>query len=140
MSTTTPVVAPTGPRNQRFTNGDTPMPDAPTGPKAARRPTEPNIPTGPAASRTHPALLDLPKIIEGGVKAEPLVDRTKLDRLEDEAERLRRQIDEKEARKRKSLREWDRLQRESEVAGLRSELAEQALRELNGEAESQAAF
>ncbi|KAK4631136.1 hypothetical protein CLAFUW4_03035 [Fulvia fulva] len=139
MSTSTPV-APTGPRGQRFANGDTPMPDAPTGPKAARRPTEPNIPTGPAASRIHPALLDLPKIVEGGIKAEPLIDRTKLTRLENEAERLREQIDEKEQKKRKSLREWDRLQRESEVASLRSELAEQALRELNGEAESQAAF
>lgn len=138
-SAATPV-APTGPRGQRFVNADTPMPDAPTGPKAARRPTEPIIPTGPAANRVHPALQDLPKIVEGGVKSEPIVDRSKLDRLEDEAERLRKQIDEKEARKRKGLREWDRLQRESEVAGLKSELAEQALRQLNGEAESQAAF
>jgi hypothetical protein len=69
-----------------------------------------------------------------------LIDRSKLTKLEDEAERLRRQIEEKEARKRKNLREWDRLTRDTEAAALRSELAEQALKLHNGEAESQAAF
>lgn len=91
-------------------------------------------------NRPHPALADLPKIIDGGQKAEPLVDRSKLTRLEDEAEKLRKQIEDKETRKRKSLREWDRMTRETEAAALRSELAEEALRQLNGEAESQAAF
>lgn len=91
-------------------------------------------------NRPHPALADLPKIIDGGQKAEPLVDRSKLTRLEDEAEKLRKQIEDKETRKRKSLREWDRMIRETEAAALRSELAEEALRQLNGEAESQAAF
>lgn len=91
-------------------------------------------------SGPHPAIADLPKIIEGGQKAEPLVDLSRLSKLQEEAEKLRKQIEEKEARKRKGLREWDRLSREVEVAGLRSELAEQSVRELNGEAESQAAF
>jgi hypothetical protein len=82
----------------------------------------------------------LPKIIDGGQKAEPLIDRSKLDKLEDEAEKLRKQIEERESRKRKSLREWEKMSRETEAAALRSDLAEQALRTINGEAESQAAF
>ncbi|EMC96595.1 hypothetical protein BAUCODRAFT_69406, partial [Baudoinia panamericana UAMH 10762] len=90
--------------------------------------------------RVHPALADLPKVVEGGRAAEPLIDTSRLQKLQDEAEKLRKVIEEKEARKRKGLREWDRLSREVEVAGLRSELAERAVRELNGEAEGQAAF
>jgi hypothetical protein len=80
------------------------------------------------------------QIVEGGKKLEPLVDRTKLVALEEEAEKLRRQLGEKEIRNRKSLREWDRLIRETELAALRSELADNALRQLNGEVEMQAAF
>ncbi|KAF7186075.1 hypothetical protein HII31_12602 [Pseudocercospora fuligena] len=144
--------APTGPRSQRFepTNGTTAaMPDAPTGPRAGRRPTEHSInsmtvPTGPSgnssASRVHPALADLPKIVDGGQKMEPVVDRSKLNKLEDEAERLRKQIEDKETKKRKSLREWEKMSRETEAAALRSELAEEALRSINGEAEHMAAF
>ena len=71
---------------------------------------------------------------------EPIVDRTKLSKLEEEAEKLRKQIDEKEARKRKSLREWERMQRETEVAALRTQLAEESLRALSGESEGAAAF
>lgn len=93
-----------------------------------------------AAPTIHPAIANLPKLVDGGQKAEPLIDEAKLGRLQDEAERLRRQIEERELKKRKGLREWDRLSREVEIAGLRSELAEQSVRELNGEAESQAAF
>lgn len=91
-------------------------------------------------SAPHPAIADLPKIVEGGQKAEPLVDMTRLNKLQEEAEKLRKQIQEKEAKSRKGLREWVKLSREVEVAGLRSELAEQSVRELNGEAESTAAF
>jgi hypothetical protein len=82
----------------------------------------------------------LPQIVEGGKKLEPLVDRTKVVALEEEAEKLRRQLGEKETRNRKSLREWDRLTRETELAALRSELADNSLRQLNGEVEMQAAF
>jgi hypothetical protein len=82
----------------------------------------------------------LPQIIEGGKKLDPLVDRSKLMLLEEEAEKLRKQIEEKETRNRKSLREWERLTRDTEAAAFRSELAENALRQLNGEAELQAAF
>ncbi|KAK5120145.1 hypothetical protein LTR85_006626 [Meristemomyces frigidus] len=135
--------ATTYPRSQRFAPNGQPIPDGPsstppTGPRAGRRPTEPALDR--RVSGPHPAIADLPKIIEGGQKAEPLVDNTRLNKLQEEAEKLRKQIEEKETRKRKSLREWDRLSREVEVASLRSELAEQSVRELNGEAESQAAF
>lgn len=142
--------APTGPRSQRFepTNGVSPaLPDAPTGPRAGRRPTDHSIHsttplTGPGGPnlRVHSALDDLPKIVEGGQRMEPVVDRSNINRLEDEAERLRKQIDEKETKKRKSIREWERMSRETEAAALRSELAEQALRSINGEAEHMAAF
>jgi len=90
----------------------------------------------------HPAIANLPAIIPGGVKAEPLVDNTRLNRLQEEAEKLRKQIEEREARKRKGLREWERMSREVEVAGLRSELAAAAVRslEMDGQGEAEAAF
>ncbi|GIZ36983.1 hypothetical protein CKM354_000044700 [Cercospora kikuchii] len=135
------------PRTQRFGsvangtgNSDAIMSDVPTGPKGARRPNETGMITAPAANRVHPAIAELPKIIEGGQRAESIVDRSKLKKLEEEAEKLRRQLEEKELRNRRSMRDWDKGQRELEVAGLRSELAEQALRTLNGESEGQAAF
>lgn len=71
---------------------------------------------------------------------EPLIDRTRLDKLQEEAEKLRKAIEEKEAKKRRGLREWDRLSRETETAALRSRLAEESLRAASGEAESAAAF
>lgn len=92
------------------------------------------------SSAPHPAVANLPQIVDGGQKAEPIVDTTRLTKLQEEAEKLRKVIEEKEARKRKGLRDWERMSREVEVAGLRSELADQAVRELNGEAEGQAAF
>lgn len=113
--------------------------DAPTGPKAGRRPTlEPTAMLN--KPQIHPAIADLPKIVEGGLKGEPIIDRSKLAKLEEEAERLRRQVEDRETRKRKNMREWDRLTRETEAAALRSSLAEQSLKLHNGEAESQAAF
>ena len=72
----------------------------------------------------------------GGQKLPDSYDTSKINRLEDEARKLREAIAEKEARKRQSVREWDRSQRESEMAGLRAELAEGQLRALNGEDES----
>ena len=53
---------------------------------------------------------------------------------------MRKTIEEKEARKRKGLREWERLGRETEAASFRSQLAEEALRSATGEAEGAAAF
>ena len=71
---------------------------------------------------------------------DPVVDTSKLDKLQEEAERLRKIIDEKEAKKRKSLREWDQLGRETKLAGLRSQLAEESFRMVSGEVESAGAF
>ena len=131
--------ATTYPRSQRFAANGQPIPESstPTGPRAGRRPTEPGVERerGP-----HPAIADLSKPIAGGSKAEPIIDRTKLDKLEAEAEKLRRIIDEKESKKRKSLREWDRLSRETEAAAFRSQIAEEALRNASGEAASAGAF
>lgn len=47
--------------------------------------------------------------------------------------RLQDQIEEKQAAKRKGLREWERQERELENAGLKVELAEQHLGVLNGD-------
>lgn len=78
----------------------------------------------------NPHLSDLPRILDGGRPAPPLVDTSRLDKLEEEAERLRRTIEDKTARKRRGVREWERLERESETAGFRAELAEEGLRGL----------
>ena len=134
------VSATTYPRSQRFTPSNDSVSDSPTSaPKPVRRPTEPSS-TTPVAPRPHPVIADLPKIIEGGQKADPLIDRSKLNKLEEESEKLRKQIEERETRRRRTLYEWDKMTRETEAAALRSDLAEQALKQLNGEAESQAAF
>jgi hypothetical protein len=53
---------------------------------------------------------------------------------------LRKEIEEREAKKRKSLRDWDRYSRERDAAAVRSGLAEDALRNAVGEAEGAAAF
>lgn len=125
--------ATTYPRTQRFAPNGQPIPDSsssttPTGPRSSRR-------DGPAERGPHPALADLPKPIEGGKRLESLVDRSKLDKLEEDAERLRRIIDEKEAKKRKAVREWDRLSRETEAAAYRSQVADEALRKGSGDAD-----
>lgn len=54
--------------------------------------------------------------------------------LEDDAERIRSEIGEKQKNKREALREWEVRERESEIAGLRSELAEGTLRTFEMEA------
>lgn len=61
-----------------------------------------------------------------------LLNQAKVKRLEEEAERLRKIIEEKERGERVGLREWDSLERESETARLRTELAEQSLRSVEG--------
>lgn len=65
----------------------------------------------------------------------PLHETGKADKLEEEAARLRKAIDDKEIKKRSGLREWNKLEREAGTAALKSDLAEEHLRSLNGEAE-----
>ena len=57
----------------------------------------------------------------------------KLAKLTQEKERLEQELDRKLEKKRAGLRTWDRLERESARDGLKSELAEQQVREMVGE-------
>ena len=79
------------------------------------------------------ALADLPKIKEHGERLPPLYDGAKAEKLEEEAAKLRKLIDERDAKKRGQLREWDHLERERGEAELRGNLAEERLGELTGE-------
>jgi hypothetical protein len=85
-------------------------------------------------------LSDLPKEIPGGQKAPEMYDKSKILKLEEEARKLREMIDKREDAKRQKLREWDGLERESETAQLRVDLAESSLRSINGEADVSDAF
>ncbi|KAK4986907.1 hypothetical protein LTR28_001938 [Elasticomyces elasticus] len=111
-------------------------------PQTSDRRESSSRPSAPQASRSSAQahLNDLPRITPGGEKAPQLYDSSRAERLEEEAERLRKAIEEKQTRKRKGLREWERLERESEAAGFRSQLAEESLRGFNGEADGAAAF
>ena len=80
-------------------------------------------------------MASLPTPKPGGERLPPVHDTTKADKLEEEAARLRKLIDDKEIEKRAVLREWDNGEREISTASLRSELAEEHLRSLNGEGE-----
>lgn len=53
--------------------------------------------------------------------------------LEEDADRIRAEIAEKQKTKREALREWDVRERDSEIAGLRSQLADEHLRALGEE-------
>ena len=95
--------------------------------------------TGSSSARTNGPeqyLADLPEIVPGGKKFPDSYDTSKINRLEEEARKLREAIAEKESKVRQSIAEWDRLQRESDLAGLKADLAEQHLRSLTGEDEA----
>jgi hypothetical protein len=93
---------------------------------------------GPKPGNTY--LADLPRVVPGGVKAPELYDRGRLNKLEDEAEKLRQVIEDKQERKRKGLKEWAKLSRESETASFRAQLADENVRALAGENDGGAAF
>lgn len=57
----------------------------------------------------------------------------KVKQLEDDAERIRAELNEKQKSKREALREWEVRERESEIAGLKSQLADDHLRSLGEE-------
>lgn len=76
------------------------------------------------------------QIVPGGKLAPSGLDpdrEKRLAQLEADAEKLREQIEEKQRAKRQGLREWEGLEREAGVSGLRSELAEKHLGKLTGE-------
>lgn len=64
-----------------------------------------------------------------------MYDTSKISRLEEEARKLREMIEKKEDAKRAKLREWDALGRDAETVQLRVDLADQSLRNQNGETE-----
>lgn len=57
----------------------------------------------------------------------------RLQEIEEQKRKLLDAIDEKQASKRKALREWERGEAEVKRDGLRSELAERGLEQLTGE-------
>lgn len=88
--------------------------------------------------RNHPSLSTLPTIVAGGRKdpnasGMPRDLEARLRKNEEEAERLREDLRVKEEKVRFGLRGWERLERESRGARLRSELSEQQVRVLAGE-------
>lgn len=71
-----------------------------------------------------------------GQKAPDPYDRSRLIKLEEEARKLREQIDAKEASKRAKLREWETIDRDANSFALRAELSEQQLRGFNGDGDA----
>lgn len=96
--------------------------------------------TYPRTQRFRDHLADLPKEIPGGQKAPEIYDKSRILKLEEEARLLREKIERKEDEKRQRLKEWDSLERDASTAQLRVELAENSLRELNGEGDASSAF
>ncbi|THV85391.1 hypothetical protein D6C86_00443 [Aureobasidium pullulans] len=126
----------TYPRTTRFAPNGAPLP---SGPKAD------TVMGGTGefdrgAKPVNVYLADLPRVVDGGIKAPELYDRGRLNKLEDEAEKLRQVIEDKQARKRKGLQEWAKLSRDSETASFRAQLADENVRALAGENDGGAAF
>lgn len=63
-----------------------------------------------------------------------------MDRLERQTEELRKVVDEKQAKKRRGLLEWERLENEVKLAELRAQLAQESLVAISGEEGGTAAF
>jgi hypothetical protein len=61
-------------------------------------------------------------------------------KLREEEERLREELKIKQDRLRKSLRIWDRLEREAKAFELKSDLSERSLKNIAGEGVGGAAF
>ncbi|EOO00399.1 putative serine arginine repetitive matrix protein 1 protein [Phaeoacremonium minimum UCRPA7] len=61
-------------------------------------------------------------------------------RLKEEEERIREESKAKEEKLRKSLRLWDKLERESKAFELKSDLSEKSLKNIAGEGMGGAAF
>ena len=89
--------------------------------------------TYPRTQRFNTQLGDVAQIKSGGQRAPPLVDQSKADKLEEEAARLRKMIDDKQQKKRVALKDWEKLEGDVKIAALRSDLADEHLRALSGE-------
>ncbi|KAI1343788.1 hypothetical protein F5Y15DRAFT_178434 [Xylariaceae sp. FL0016] len=145
--TTSPHQIPTGPRASSSSHS------VPSTPVSQSKPFNP--PKGPAASESNrPSFAQqlyasMPSLIPGG-KLDPAYIpqmtgvipelQAHMAQLKEEEERIRAEKYVKEEKLRKSLREWDRLEREAKVLELRSELSEASLKKLSGEGLGGAAF
>ncbi|RYP53120.1 hypothetical protein DL769_010566 [Monosporascus sp. CRB-8-3] len=146
--TTGSAIPPTGPRGSISSHS---VPSTPAA-LSQSKPFDP--PKGPAADKNKPSfaqqlLASMPPLVPGG-KADPaqlamdagvlpeLLAHTQ--RLKEEEERIREEKYLKEERLRKSLAEWDRMERESRVMELRDQLAEETLKKISGEGTGGAAF
>ncbi|KAJ9663226.1 hypothetical protein H2198_000987 [Neophaeococcomyces mojaviensis] len=136
----------TYPRSQRFNT--IPTTPTPTGPAALTTTFTANgTSTASPASATplsanlkgnvaQAHLATLERIVPGGRRTPGLTSgmnptqEAKMKQLEDDAERIRADIVEKQKSKRETLREWDVRERESSIAALKSDLAEESLRTL----------
>ncbi|KJR83927.1 uncharacterized protein SPSK_00241 [Sporothrix schenckii 1099-18] len=92
------------------------------------------------------AMANMPVLIPGG-KLDPLLHMGILpeivphyQRLREEEERLRSELDVKQDRLRKQLRSWDKMEREARAFELKSELSEKSLKTIAGESMGGAAF
>ena len=115
---------PTGPR----ATGGIP----PTGPAAYRSSSGPTQLQSVPGQRPQWFLADLPILnTRGRLRSAKLLQNSdKVKKLDLEADRLRRQIEDSEVEKRARLREWERLQGEAESAKIGTELAAERLRAL----------
>ncbi|KAF2002533.1 hypothetical protein P154DRAFT_141128 [Amniculicola lignicola CBS 123094] len=91
--------------------------------------------TYPRTQRFRDHLADLPKEVVGGQLLPDIGDMSRIHKLEEDMRKMREAIEAKEAAKRQNLKEWDTTQREADNAAMRSEIADQHLRSLNGESE-----
>ncbi|KAL2135852.1 hypothetical protein VTI74DRAFT_6615 [Chaetomium olivicolor] len=137
---------PTGPRAQGASSSTSTTLSPSLGSKPFNPPTGPSSHIPPAHSRPSLAqslLNTMPPIIPGG-KFDPTAMPIEMDpqhrRLREEEERFREELRIKQEKLRKSLRHWDKLERESKGFELKSELSEKCLENLAGEGVGGAAF
>ncbi|KAL2066682.1 hypothetical protein VTL71DRAFT_2754 [Oculimacula yallundae] len=105
----------------------------------------PSISIANNGPRAHPALNNMPQIIPGG-RIDPTATgmtpdiTSHMKKLEEEEDILRAKLYSKEETLRQSLKQWDKLSRESAAMSLRTELSERHVRQLAGEGVGGAAF
>lgn len=124
--------APAGPRPREYPSTSSGSASAFAAPPMFRSSNSTST-TYPRTQRFNTHLADIAQIKPEGQRAPPLVDPAKAEKLEEEALKLRKLIDEKQSRKRGALKEWERLENDVKTASLRSELADEHLRTLSGE-------
>nr|CDP27024.1 Putative protein of unknown function [Podospora anserina S mat+] len=121
----------------------------PTGPSAGVNTNRPfNPPTGPALSSPQPPratlaqnlMSTLPPLLppgSGGKLDHSMATIDEKDphyrKMKEDEERLREELKVRQEKLRKSMRVWDRMERESKGCELKSELSERSLRGLSGE-------